>query len=347
MIEWLQQLSPARRKLALGEVSNQTGLPVKAIEKDWWVTLALRAVFSTPWAANIVFKGGTSLSKSWALIDRFSEDIDLALDRSVLGFGNITTGTDIKRLRRASADFIANTFTPVLQDTILKMGVDKEMFELVVRPTDQPDIDPQVLELHYKSDLDAGNYILDRVLIEIGSRSLREPCSPRQITSIIGSAMPTRPFAGIPFTVETVEPRRTFLEKIFLLHEMFQQPKEKWRHERLSRHLYDLHQLKNTAHGQSALTDADLYNSIVTHRKTITPIRGVDYALHTPATIQFIPPQPVLTLWEADYKVMRETMIYGNAPNFQALMEALGDLQKHINTITFENNQHINQLPHN
>jgi predicted nucleotidyltransferase component of viral defense system len=70
----------------LYEVNRQTGLPLQAIEKDWWVTLALKATFQTLYAKSLLFKGGTSLSKSWNLIERFSEDIDLAIDRQLLGY---------------------------------------------------------------------------------------------------------------------------------------------------------------------------------------------------------------------------------------------------------------------
>ena len=77
---WLT-LSKERRIEILNQATEFTGLPSAAIEKDWWVTLALNASFSLPYSKNIVFKGGTSLSKGWNLIERFSEDIDLAIDR--------------------------------------------------------------------------------------------------------------------------------------------------------------------------------------------------------------------------------------------------------------------------
>lgn len=98
MIAWLQH-TPERQQELLGLASSRSGLPAGAIEKDWWVTLALNAIFQTPWAAGLVFKGGTSLSKSWGLIDRFSEDIDLVLDRAILGYPEDLSKTKIKALR--------------------------------------------------------------------------------------------------------------------------------------------------------------------------------------------------------------------------------------------------------
>ncbi|HEY9260367.1 nucleotidyl transferase AbiEii/AbiGii toxin family protein [Chitinophaga sp.] len=90
MFEW-QKLPEEQKRNILAEASAITGYPTNVIEKDWWVTVALKAVFATPWADNLVFKGGTSLSKAWNLIERFSEDIDLAIDRSALGFSGIAT----------------------------------------------------------------------------------------------------------------------------------------------------------------------------------------------------------------------------------------------------------------
>lgn len=334
MIEWLS-LTPERRREIINQVNIRTGISVKAIEKDWWVTLALKAVFNTPWAEHIVFKGGTSLSKAWGLIERFSEDIDLAIDRSVLGFGEITSGTQVKKLRRDSAKFIVDEFTPALNQSLLDLGADPNMFTLSVRPTDQPDIDPQILELHYRPDFDRVEYLPDRVLIEIGARSLREPCSPREIVSLITKEYPNASFAEAPFMVETVDPRRTFLEKVFLLHEMFQQPEDKWKHDRLSRHLYDIHRTIGTAHEAEALADGDLYHGIIEHRRLITPVRGVDYGNHIPSRISFIPPDHVLQHWREDYASMRLNMIYGTPPEFDQMIQDLTDLQQRIRGLNF------------
>ena len=85
MFEWHHLPDETKRNILI-EVSNEKGYPANVVEKDWWVTLALKAVFDTPWASQLVFKGGTSLSKSWNLIERFSEDVDLVMDKTVLGF---------------------------------------------------------------------------------------------------------------------------------------------------------------------------------------------------------------------------------------------------------------------
>jgi len=106
---WLK-LSKKRRIEILEQVNNRLGLPVQAIEKDWWVTMVLKAVFSSRFSEHFVFKGGTSLSKAYHLIDRFSEDIDLAIDRKFLGFDGDLSATQIKKLRKASGTFIITDF---------------------------------------------------------------------------------------------------------------------------------------------------------------------------------------------------------------------------------------------
>ena len=100
------ELSEVQHQLALTQTANKTGLPVQAIEKDLWVTMVLQTIFALPIAEHLVFKGGTSLSKVWRVIQRFSEDIDLAIDPSIWGFEGDLTKKQIKRLRKASSLFV-------------------------------------------------------------------------------------------------------------------------------------------------------------------------------------------------------------------------------------------------
>jgi hypothetical protein len=150
--------------------------------------------------------------------------------------------------------------------------------------------DPHTIELQYQSIVEQGDYLPQRVLIEIGSRSLMEPSESRPIESIIGSVFPEQKFAIKPFDVSVVIPTRTFLEKIFLLHEEFLKPKDKIRHLRMTRHLYDLERLMDHSYGKEALENKELFETIVEHRKKYTPLRGISYDLHTPETLNIIPP---------------------------------------------------------
>ena len=326
MIEWLK-LTDERKRQVLNQANNRIGLLPHSIEKDWWVTLALKAVFLTKWKENLVFKGGTSLSKAWGLIERFSEDIDLAMDRQVLGFPDeFVSKTQVTKLRKEASAFIATEFRKELENTLLTMGVPADQFKLSVEESDVEDRDPQVLELGYHSALVPDAYIAERVLVEIGARSLSEPSSNREIKTILYEAFPDQPFAGEPFKIPTVDPKRTFLEKAFLLHEEFSKSAEKIRHHRLSRHLYDLERLMDTEHAAAAMEDEAFYDVIVEHRQHFNAIRGLDYSLHSPAHIMFIPPDEVIGQWEADYTAMRRVMIYGASHEFSDLMKRMQEL---------------------
>lgn len=333
MIEWLI-LNDERKRLILNQANEATGLPVHAIEKDWWVSLALQTIFSTKWKGNLVFKGGTSLSKAWGLIQRFSEDIDMAIDRKVLGFPEeFVSNAQVAKLRKKASVFVATEFRAGFEKTLLDIGMKTDQFQLKVQETALEDRDPQVLELNYRSALEPNPYIADRVLIEIGGRSLREPSSNREIQTILREVFPAQAFSGKPFEISTVDPMRSFLEKAFLLHEEFSKPPEKIRHDRLSRHLYDLEKLMDTKYAAAALGDYVFYKSVVDHRAKFNAIRGLDYAGHAPSHINFIPPDAIIGQWEADYIAMRESMFYGDTIEFPILIERLHELRNRFRLI--------------
>lgn len=130
--------------------------------------------------------------------------------------------------------------------------------------------------------------------------------------------------------VPTVLPQRTFLEKIFLLHEEYTMPDDKLRLSRLSRHLYDLERLMDTEHGLTAIENLDMYRGIVRHRERFNPLRGLDYRLHEPRHIRIVPPESVLKAFEQDYATMSEFMIYGESLSFPELIKRLEILQERI-----------------
>jgi hypothetical protein len=329
---WLT-LSKERRIEILNQATELTGLPAIAIEKDWWVTLCLNASFSLPCSNQIVFKGGTSLSKGWDLIERFSEDIDLAIDRKFFGFEGDISKTQIRKLRKQSCEFISTEFLKDLTQTLTDWGVVAGC-ELFAQPVNDSDKDPQAIEIHYNSVVDTSEYLPQRVLIEISSRSLMEPTEKREINSILSVNFPKLDFATDAYSIPTVLPQRTFLEKIFLLHEEFSQEPEKIRIDRLSRHLYDLVRLMDTEHGIAALQDKELYNIIISHREKFNPLRGLDYGNHTPDKIKIIPPESVIQEYENDYSEMTKFMIYGEVLTFDKLIKRISELQTRINEIS-------------
>jgi len=267
------ELSKNRRIEVLKLLENKTKLNAKSIEKDWWVTMALNALFNGSYASHLVFKGGTSLSKCWRLIDRFSEDIDLAIDREFLGFAGEMTKREIgKKLRKASCSFIRNDLKADIERFILDTGIDKEQFLLEVTITEESNVDPETLYLHYESVLDNSDYVFNTVKIEIGSRSLMEPSEEVAVKSIIGELLPTADFSDKEFKVRAVLPQKTMLEKAFLLHELLQSPNQGKEINRMSRHLYDLERLMDNNYCRNVFNDSGLYNEIVNHRENFTSI---------------------------------------------------------------------------
>ena len=332
MNEWLK-LSEKRRLEILNQVNNQTGLPTDAIEKDWWVTITLKAIFSSKFAQHLVFKGGTSLSKAYNLIERFSEDIDLSIDRTMLGFEGELSKTQIKKLRKASGNFIVGEFKEELISELEKLGVNKENYNLIFDDEIDDTSDPHRIELEYNSIVEPGEYIPQRVIIELGARALLEPNEQKTIQSIIGQIYPEQAFTIQPFKVIVVVPTKTFLEKIMLLHEEFLKPIESIRHYRMSRHLYDIEKLMDHDYGKEAIKNKELFETLVQHRSKYTPIRGISYDLHTPQTINFIPPAEVTELWKKDYQAMQEFMIYGETLEFEELLKKLLTLKGVFNNL--------------
>lgn len=327
---WLQ-LSDATKQNIYTETGRRIGLPGIAVEKDWWVVHTLALIFSMECAPALIFKGGTSLSKGWNLIQRFSEDIDLAIDREYLGFAGDLNRQQIKKLRKASYAFMTTTFITELAEHFAAAGFKDVNIRYI--DTGQSDQDPIIIEIYYPKLTEKENYLRPGVLVEVGCRSLREPMTQRTFSTLVAENFNDRPFADRPITIPIVNPERTFLEKIFLLHEEFQKAPERIRVDRLSRHLYDIEKLSQSKFSEIALSDAHLYRTIVDHRKMFTALAEVDYRNHSPDKLVFVPPPDLLPAWEADYKQMQENMIFGAVSSFKELIETLTILQIRINKI--------------
>ncbi|MFE3847251.1 nucleotidyl transferase AbiEii/AbiGii toxin family protein [Flavobacterium sp. LB3P45] len=334
MDKWFA-IPDSTKRNAYIQIAERTGMAAFAVEKDWWVVQTLAIIFEMEVAKHLVFKGGTSLSKAWKLIDRFSEDIDLAIDRRFLNFDGELSKKQRTALRKAASTYIEETFFIEIQAKFQEKGLSGITFELV--ETKDSDQDPRIIEIYYPNVIETPGYIQPRILVEIGCRSLKEPFSAQTFASLIDEGYPNSDFVQAPITVPTVNPERTFLEKIFLLHEEFHKPLEKIRVDRLSRHLYDVFQLAKTDFAITALNDAALYGIIVNHRYKFTRVGGVDYNGHQPQTINPIPIPEVMEAWKADYKTMLEQMIYEeNAPSFEEMIGELTNLKNKINALDWK-----------
>lgn len=159
---------------------------------------------------------------------------------------------------------------------------------------------------------------------------MSEPVCDIALDSMIDQIYPKAPFAESKFMVRAVLPERTFLEKLFLLHEEFAKPKDLIRVERMSRHMYDIGQILKTPIAERAINNADLYRQVVEHRRVFIGLRGFDYDTLYPTTLNIVPPTSVIEQWKADYENMQLHMIYGESIPFDELVNNLSELNENI-----------------
>lgn len=327
MTAWLK-LTEEQRRTSLAQAEYNSGIIQVALEKDWWVTLTLKALFLTKFAKGIVFKGGTSLSKCWKLINRFSEDIDIILAPELfeMAYENEPTQSYIKRLKRKGCSFTSNELKNALWEQFESLGVPSEMINISVGSVreNMPDKDPQELYIEYPSMYEPNPYLQSVVKIEASVRSKLEPYTNMPVNSLLHEYYPNPAYAEDPFMTQAIEPRKTFLEKAFLLHELFNRGEQAViKTDRLSRHFHDLCMMMRANIAEEALADKTLYQTIIEHRRHYTRLRGVNYDLLYQDKIDFYPPVELIEGFKADYRTMREHMIYGEAPGETELFEMM------------------------
>jgi predicted nucleotidyltransferase component of viral defense system len=327
-------LKADEKKTIFEAISNKTGMPAFAVEKDWWVTETLAIIFEMDIASHLVFKGGTSLSKSWKLIHRFSEDIDLAIDRKFFGYEGDLSKSQKTAMRKDAGKYIIGEFYNDLRKKFEERDLNAEFNVVEAVDSDQ---DPRIIEIYYSSIIPTPGYVQPRVQVEIGCRSLREPFKDCIFGSLVDEQYEGSDFVAPLITIPTVFAERTFLEKLFLLHEEFHRPIEKIRVDRLSRHLYDVYYLSKTDAASNALNDQELYQTIVAHRYAFSKMGGVDYNLHNPKSLDPMPHEKVIDAWAADYKKMVEEMIYEETPpTFDQLLESVSAVKAKLASLEWE-----------
>ena len=324
----------AEKEAVFNAIAAEKGMTPFAVEKDWWVSRTLEIIFQMDIANHLVFKGGTSLSKAWKLINRFSEDIDLAIDKEFFeGYSGDISKTKISKLRKEAGVYTTGTFFTDLQEEFKNKGYNELDFKVI--DTGESDQDPRVIEIYYPNVITSSSeYVLPRVQIEISCRSLREPFTIKSFGSLVDEVYAGRDFAEPLFEVPTVNPERTFLEKVFLLHEEFHRPADKMRVDRLSRHLYDIYHLTKAGIAEKAISDKELYETIVAHRYKFSRVGEVDYNLHNPKTLNPIPVPGIIEEWKSDYAKMKDDMIYEeNKPSFEDLINNLEELRTKLQAL--------------
>lgn len=322
------------------ETAAKMGVSPQIIEKDFWVCWTLRRVFrlETP-IASLIFKGGTSLSKSYGLIERFSEDIDLSLDRHDLGFTGerdpanpeISGGKRknlLKELSQRAAQLVQGELKEQIQAA---MGAALSNIDIDLSLTDE---DKQTLIFTYPASLGpsvAAPYVRPVVRLEFGARSDHLPAETSTVTPYAAEQFPKQ-FSDAASQVKTLSPERTFWEKATILHMLYHQDDEKALGERMSRHYYDLAQLAQSDVKTKALENLDLLSEVALHKIRFFPAAWANYEDAKPATLKLMPHETLKQKLRADYRAMNE-MIFGVAPSFKDLMNVIEGLEREINEL--------------
>ncbi len=334
-------LSPHDRARAFEQAAASRGLSPGSVEKDFWVCLMLRELFTLPeHGEHLTFKGGTSLSKAWGLIDRFSEDLDLTIGRDTLGFGGddgpeaAGSGNEQRRriegLKQACRDVVAQRIMPALTARMRALLAPHESWSIT---SDDEDPDAQTLLFGYPrlGATTTPSYVNPLVKLEFGARSDPWPVEARQVTPIVAEEFP-RLFDSPACTVRALLPERTFWEKVMLLHEERFRPAGRARRPRIARHYYDVWRLIEAGVAARATADLTLFKQVAAHRRVYFRQGWVDYTTLKRGTIQMLPPPEQVEEWHRDYSAMQGDMFVGPAPGFEEILAKITIFQSEFNS---------------
>lgn len=300
------RLANAERAVYIEETAARLGLPKGSIEKDFWVCWTLRLLFELPfWGPSLTFKGGTSLSKGFGLIKRFSEDIDIVIAREFLGFGGSDAPEDapsnkqrVKRLEalmHAARAHIRDVLGPALEQQIRHVLPSTSAWKL---EADADDPDAQTLLFHYPPAMGAAVYVRPVVKIELGARSDTEPSAMPEIAPYLAEVFPDE-VPGSRFPVHAVAPERTFWEKVALLHEESYRESGAAPKARLARHYYDLWCLITRGVAERAIRDGALFDRVAAHRAAFFRRSRDAQASFAPGSLRIVPAADRLPLCDA------------------------------------------------
>lgn len=318
------------RQALFQNTAAKMGMTEAIIEKDFWVCWMLDYLFTrSPLMGHIAFKGGTSLSKAYGLIQRFSEDIDLILDWQVLGYGkdepwlersNSKQDAFNKEVNSKTETFLRDKFLPELRQDIRREVSDKMDCYIDID-------DPQTIVFEYAhgfSDL----AILPVIRLEIGALAAWTPATVKNITPYAAEQYPHL-FIQPTTEIMTVLPERTFWEKATILHREAFRPERSSVPMRYSRHYYDLYCMAHSPVKDSALADKDLLEKVVTFKQKFYRCPWARYDEAKCGNIKLLPSDENIVALKNDYEHMKN-MIYGNRPSFEVILLGLQKLQNEI-----------------
>jgi Nucleotidyl transferase AbiEii toxin, Type IV TA system len=314
------------------------------IEKDFWVCWTLKRLFTLPDPpTGLLFKGGTSLSKVFGVIERFSEDVDLSFDRAGLGFGGESDPLNAPsgKRRKHGLEALTETCQRVIRERLLPqlrvvfsgaLGEPPSANWGLELADDDPD--GQTLLFRYPGGIrsrpaDEPAYIRPIVRLEIGARSDHWPAVEATVTPYAAADFP-HVFKEPACKVLALAAERTFWEKATVLHMWHHAPADKKFRDRQSRHYYDVVRLYEHGLGKAAVKDTDMLLKVARHKEVFFPAAWARYADAKPGTLRIVPPADRVLELEQDYRKMQE-MIFGEPPAFERLLEVLREIEQEIN----------------
>ena len=321
------------RRILFRNTGARLGFHEAIVEKDFWVCLMLDYLFHRcSFKDAFTFKGGTSLSKCFGLIKRFSEDIDLILDWRVLGYDRLEpwrkrSNSQQNRFNEdtnnKAAQFIAGKLLPELQS---------DLSEIIGKPAELSvdAIDNQTVCFHYPRIFQA-NGILQSIRLEIGALAAWTPASQKNILSYVAECYPDI-FDQAETAVLTTDAVRTFWEKVTILHHEANRPADSPMPVRYSRHYYDIYCMTKAGVHLKAFDQLPLLKKVVDFKMKFYPRKWARYEDAVPGMIKLLPPEHRYKALDDDYQKMSE-MMFGEYPDFKTLMICLDDLEKAINQL--------------
>ncbi len=317
---------PAKQRNELfSETAARRGMTQAIVEKDFWVTWTLDKLFTHPELSRILmFKGGTSLSKVFGLIERFSEDIDMILDWTIL------TGDDPLAMRSKSKQQLLNREIDERGQEYIAAEMLRQVTECVT-PVCECYVDADdhhVLNIRYPGAF-ADAYLRPEVRLEIGPLAAWLPYDGYTIRPYAAEEFPAL-FDRSECRVKAIKAERTFWEKATILHHEAHRPETSPQPPRNSRHYYDLAKMAVSPVKERALADIGLLASVVEFKERFYPRGWARYDLAKPGTLRLVPEGHVLATVTTDYRAM-ETMIFGEYPSIEEIMARLTTLEDEIN----------------
>ena len=320
------------------EAANRRGVTLQIIEKDFWVCWTLKQLFeSTRFGPHLLFKGGTSLSKVFNLIQRFSEDIDLSFSREFLGFtgekdpeqapSRKQTQKLIEELAEACRQMIAGEFLPTLQTQFAAiLGTNGWRLEV---DTNDAQAVLFAFPTRETTDRTLPSYIKAIVKMEMGARSDHWPLGDYAITPYAAEEFPDF-FESPNCNVRALEAERTYWEKATILHAEYHRALESALPERVSRHYYDFHKLSVSAISDRALSDLSLLKRVAEHKGVYFASGWAKYDEARLGSLRLTPRDERVPALKQDYNQMKD-MIFGEIPSFEKIVESLREIESRIN----------------